>query len=56
MGVEKKVYSFRLDAEVIEVLKKISNEQHRSLSNLVETILIDYTKSRRKKYLVSEKK
>jgi len=45
MGVEKKVFSFRLDENVIDLLKKISIDQNRSLSNLVETILKDYIRS-----------
>ena len=42
MGVEKKVYSFRFDEELIEKLRKEGEKQNRSLSNMVETILKQY--------------
>lgn len=42
MGVEKKVYSFRLDENLVNNLKIIAESQNRSLSNLIETILKDY--------------
>lgn len=49
MGLEKKVYSFRLEDELIDVLKKISVEQNRNLSNLVETILKEYVNTYKNK-------
>ena len=45
MGVEKKVLSTRLDEELIEELKIIAQEENRSVSNLVETILKRYVAS-----------
>lgn len=42
MGVEKKVVSVRLDERFIEKLRQIAEEQNRSLSNLVETVLKEY--------------
>lgn len=42
MGVEKKVVSVRLDESFIEKLRQIAEEQNRTLSNLVETVLKDY--------------
>ena len=39
MGIEKKVYSVRLDEELLDKMKIIAKEQNRSLSNLVETVL-----------------
>ena len=42
MGIERKVYSFRLEEELVEKLKNISAEQNRSLSNFIETILKEY--------------
>ena len=45
MGIEKKVYSFRFEDELIEILKRIAAEQNRSLSNLIETVLKEYIKS-----------
>ena len=47
MGIEKKVYSVRLDEELLAELKAISKEENRSLSNLVETVLKKYVDSRR---------
>lgn len=42
MGVEKKVYSFRFSEEMVQSLQKYANEENRSLSNFVETILKNY--------------
>ncbi len=42
MGVEKKVYSFRFSEEMVQNLQKYANEENRSLSNFVETILKNY--------------
>ena len=47
MGIEKKVYSVRLDEELLTELKMISKEENRSLSNLVETVLKKYVQSRK---------
>ena len=47
MGIEKKVYSVRLDEELLTELKIISNEENRSLSNLVETVLKRYVHSKK---------
>ncbi|MDO4269819.1 MAG: ribbon-helix-helix domain-containing protein [Eubacteriales bacterium] len=44
MGAEKPVYSFRLNPELVDALKVLAKEQNRNLSNLVETILIEYVK------------
>lgn len=42
MGLEKKVVSVRLDEDFIQKLRDIAEQQNRSLSNLVETVLKDY--------------
>ena len=42
MGVEKKVYSFRLDVEMVKQLQYYADKDNRSLSNLVQTILRNY--------------
>ena len=42
MGVEKKVYSFRLELDLIEQLQKYAQQENRTLSNMVETILKAY--------------
>jgi len=47
MGIEKKVYSVRLDEELLAELKAISKEENRSLSNLVETVLKKYLQSKK---------
>ena len=47
MGIEKKVYSVRLDEELLKELKIIAKEENRPLSNLVETILKRYISSKK---------
>ena len=47
MGVEKKVLSVRLDDELIKALKIIAEDENRPLSNLIETILKQYVRSRK---------
>ena len=42
MGIEKKVYSFRLEENLMDIVKEISLEQNRSVSNFVETTLKEY--------------
>lgn len=42
MGIEKKVYSFRLPLELVEELQKRAQAENRTLSNLVETVLKAY--------------
>lgn len=42
MGAEKPVYSFRLNPELMDTLKSLAAQQNRTLSNLVETILLQY--------------
>ncbi len=39
MGIEKKVYSFRLDEALVEQLRVRAREENRSLSNYIETVL-----------------
>lgn len=46
MGIEKKVYSFRFDPEMVALLQERALEENRSLSNLVETILKQYLAKR----------
>jgi predicted transcriptional regulator len=48
MGLEKKVVSVRLDEEFIQKLKELAEQQNRSLSNLVETVLKDYVSKQEK--------
>ena len=42
MGIEKKVYSFRFDEDMVEKLRLYGQQENRPLSNLVETVLLDY--------------
>ena len=42
MGIEKKTYSFRLEDELVEALRKLAEKENRKLSNMVETILKKY--------------
>lgn len=42
MGIEKKVYSFRFDEDMVDRLKVHAKAENRTLSNLVETILLNY--------------
>ena len=39
MGIEKRTYSFRLDDELVEKLRRLAARDNRKLSNMVETIL-----------------
>ena len=48
MGLEKKVVSVRLDEEFIQKLIELAEQQNRSLSNLVETVLKDYVSKQEK--------
>lgn len=36
----KKIFSFSLDPELIERLKPIADKEHRSVSNILETLII----------------
>ena len=42
MGIEKKNYSFRVHEDMVERLRAQAQLENRSLSNLVETILLQY--------------
>jgi len=55
MGIEKKVYSVRLDEELLTELKVISKEENRTLSNLVETVLKKYVSFKNGTSLEKEK-
>ncbi len=45
MGIEKKSYSFRLHEDVVAALHVHAAEENRSLSNMVETILLQYLRN-----------
>lgn len=44
----KPVISFRLDLDLLNSLTKQAEKENRSLNNLVETILKEYVKKRKK--------
>lgn len=46
MGIEKKTYSFRLEEDLVEQLRVYAKEEHRNLSNMIETILLQYVSNR----------
>lgn len=46
MGIEKKVYSFRLDEDLAAKIRKYSELENRSFSNMVITILKKYIEER----------
>ena len=46
MGIEKKVYSVRLDEQMVERLRIYAQEENRNLSNMIETILLQYLSKR----------
>lgn len=48
MGLEKKVVSVRLSEETIEKLKLYAEQENRNLSNIIETVLLNYIKKREK--------
>jgi len=55
MGIEKKVYSVRLDEELLNELKTIAKDENRTLSNLVETVLKKYINSKKNPTNTKEK-
>ena len=44
MGIEKQVLSMRLDEDVIEELKRLAEQENRTLSNYIETLLKKHIK------------
>ena len=49
MGMEKKVLSVRLKETDIAKLRKCAEEENRTLSNLIETVLKDYLRQKGEK-------
>ena len=45
--METMAVNIRLAKEIKEELQKIANEEHRTLSNLISKILIDYLNARK---------
>lgn len=46
MGIEKKTYSMRLDESLAEKIRAYAAAENRNLSNMVETILLQYVAKR----------
>lgn len=46
MGIEKKTYSFRFDEAMVAKLKAYAEAENRTLSNMIETILLQYLSKR----------
>ena len=54
LGIEKRVYSFRLEESLVKDLRKYAKQQNRNLSNLVETVLKRYVAEEKQKEAQSE--
>lgn len=48
MGVERKVYSLRLNEELAEKIRQYGQLENRNFANMVETILLQYIAEREK--------
>mgnify|MGYP001103327397 CR=1 FL=1 len=48
MGVERKVYSLRLNEELAEKIREYGQLENRNFANMVETILLQYVAQREK--------
>lgn len=46
MKTTKKPYTFRFDEKMMNKLKSIAVKENRKLTNLIETILINFTKQK----------
>ena len=46
MGIEKKTYSFRFSEDMVDRLRTYAEAENRTLSNMVETILLQYLSKR----------
>lgn len=46
MGIEKRTYSFRFSEEMVEKLRACAEADNRTLSNMIETILLQYLSKR----------
>ncbi len=42
MATLKRVFTLRLDDDIFEKIEKIAKEEHRSMTNLIEYILLKY--------------
>lgn len=44
-NMDKRQLALRVSSDLLEDLKKMAKKNNRSLSNFIETILLEYTKS-----------
>ena len=42
MATLKRVFTLRLDDEIFDKIEKLAKEEHRSMTNLIEFILLKY--------------
>lgn len=42
MATLKRVFTLRLDDEIFEKIEQLAKEEHRSMTNLIEYILLKY--------------
>lgn len=42
MATLKRVFTLRLDDEIFEKIERLAKEEHRSMTNLIEYILLKY--------------
>lgn len=42
-------YSIKVEKEILEGIKKVSEDQHRSVNNTIEVALIEYVDKHKKK-------
>ena len=42
MATLKRVFTLRLDDDIFDEIEKIAKEEHRSMTNLIEYILLQY--------------
>jgi len=48
MGITKPTYSFRIDEETMNKIKKYAESENRSLSNYIETLVKEHVKTKDK--------
>lgn len=47
--MKKIPYSIKVDESVLEDIKKVAKDKHRSVNNTIEVALIDYVETSKKK-------
>ena len=49
MATLKRVFTLRLDDDIFDKIEQIAKEEHRSMTNLIEFILLRYLEEKEKK-------